>query len=43
MEEILKYTEELILSLGGNKYDVEQITKEVKESGTPLKKKLRHI
>lgn len=33
MKDILKYTEEIILSMGGNEFDVEQITEEIKESG----------
>ena len=41
MEEILKYTEDLILSLGGNKYDIEQITEEIKESGYTTKEKVK--
>lgn len=33
MEDILKYAEEMILSMGGNEADVEQITDEIKANG----------
>ena len=33
MKNILEYAEEIILSMGGNEADVEQITDEIKESG----------
>ena len=33
MEDILKYAEKLILLMGGNEADIEQITDEIKESG----------
>ena len=33
MEDILKYAEEIILSMGGNVADIKQITDEIKESG----------
>lgn len=33
MEDIFKYAEEIILSMGGNEADIEQITDEIKQSG----------
>ena len=33
MEDIFKYAEEIILSMGGNAADIAQITDEIKESG----------
>lgn len=33
MENIFKYAEEIILSIGGNEADIDQITEEIKESG----------
>ena len=33
MEAILKYAEEMIISMGGNEADIEQITDESKENG----------
>ena len=33
MEKLFEYAEEIILSMGGNEVDIEQITEEIKKSG----------
>lgn len=44
MENILKYAEEVILSMGGNEADIEQIIDEIKESGYTTIEEIRvHI
>ena len=40
MEELLKYAEELIISVGGNEEDVEQIIEEIIESGYTTKEEV---
>ena len=33
MENILKYAEDIIISMGGNNVDIEQITEEIRDCG----------
>lgn len=41
MKDILKCAEEIILSMGGNEFDIEQITEEIKESGYTTMKEVK--